>query len=82
VPLKNRALMTKRTDYFEIPETDADFWASADIHIPRKKEMITIRLDPDVIEYFKNSGNGYQTKMNAILKSYVIAHQPSSHHGC
>jgi uncharacterized protein (DUF4415 family) len=64
--------------YSEIPETDAEFWAHADIHIPRKKEMITLRLDPEVLEYFKSSGGGYQTKMNAILKSYVDAHPPGT----
>lgn len=68
----------KNMDYLDIPETDANFWAHADIHIPRKKEMITLRLDPYVIEYFKGAGSGYQTKMNAILKSYVDAHQSNS----
>lgn len=64
-----------KINYEEIPETDENFWASADIHIPRKKEMITLRLDPEVIDYSRGTGKGYQTKMNAILKSYVDAHR-------
>lgn len=58
-------------DYSDIPETDEDFWAQADIRIPPKKSMITLRLDPSIVEYFKKTGRGYQTKINAILRSYV-----------
>ena len=61
-------------DYSDIPETDDTFWAQGEIHLPRKKQLITLRLDPEVLEYFKSSGKGYQTKINAILKSYVEHH--------
>lgn len=39
---------------------------------PRKKQ-ITLRLDRDVIEWFKAQGPGYQTRMNAALRSYMLA---------
>ena len=37
------------------------------------KKQITLRLDPDIIEYFKAGGPGYQTRMNAVLRSYMLA---------
>jgi uncharacterized protein (DUF4415 family) len=38
-----------------------------------RKQQITLRLDRDVIEWFKAQGPGYQTRMNAVLHSYVLA---------
>jgi uncharacterized protein (DUF4415 family) len=39
------------------------------------KEPVSIRLDTDVIAWFKASGEGYQTRINAALRAYVLAHQ-------
>lgn len=64
----------KHIDYSDIPETDENFWAKATVHLPKKKQSITIRIDPEVIEWFKDEGRGYQTKINAILRSYIQAH--------
>ena len=72
---KTQGLIADGTiDYSDIPETDEAFWTQGEIHLPRKKQLITLRLDPEVLEYFKSSGKGYQTKINAILKSYVEHH--------
>jgi uncharacterized protein (DUF4415 family) len=38
-----------------------------------EKERITIRVDRDVVEYFRSKGSGYQTRMNAVLKAYVLS---------
>jgi uncharacterized protein (DUF4415 family) len=38
-----------------------------------RKQQITLRLDRDVIEWFKGQGPGYQTRMNAVLRSYMLA---------
>jgi len=65
---------TKRINYSEIPATNEEFWANATVHLPKKKNAITIRLEPEVIDFFKSKGKGYQTKINAVLKSYVKAH--------
>lgn len=43
------------------------------IYTPEAKRQITLRLDPDVIEFFKAGGPGYQTRMNAVLRSYMLA---------
>ncbi len=53
--------------------TDKKFWKTATVVMPRPKETITIRLDADVLEWFRGSGKGYQTRINAILRSYIRA---------
>ncbi|RMB08194.1 BrnA antitoxin family protein [Eilatimonas milleporae] len=58
-------------DYSDIPELDKTFWKNAKLTMPAKKEKVTIRIDADVIEWFKSKGKGYQSHMNAILKAYV-----------
>ncbi len=64
----------KRIDYSDIPATDTSFWEDAVVHAPKIKQTITIRLDPDVIAWFKEDSSHYQTKINAVLKSYKNAH--------
>ena len=41
----------------------------------RHKEQLTLRIDSDVVEWFKRKGQGYQTKINALLRAYVEAHK-------
>jgi uncharacterized protein (DUF4415 family) len=54
--------------------TDEDFWKDAQIVMPQPKETMTIRLDADVLEWFRRQGRGYQTRINAVLRSYMRAH--------
>jgi uncharacterized protein (DUF4415 family) len=42
---------------------------------PRAKKQITLRLDPEIIAFFREQGPGYQTRMNEVLRSYVEAHR-------
>jgi uncharacterized protein (DUF4415 family) len=49
------------------------FWDRAEVRMPENKQQITLRLDPDVIRWFKATGKGYQSRMGAVLKSYVEA---------
>jgi len=53
----------------------ADFkdidWSKAEFVTPAKKRAISIRVDADVLDYFKGEGAGYQRRMNAVLRSYV-----------
>jgi len=58
-------------DYSDIAELDANFWKHAKVVHPAHKKSITLRLDDDIIDWFKKTGRGYQTRMNAVLKSYV-----------
>jgi len=46
-------------------------WSQAVLIVPPKKKAISIRVDPDVLDYFKNEGPGYQRRINAVLRSYV-----------
>lgn len=55
--------------------TDEAFWKTAKIVMPKPKETLTIRIDADVLEWFRRQGRGYQTRINAILRSYMRAHQ-------
>ena len=55
---------------------DPDFsddwnWGDAVLVIPPKKKPISIRVDEDVLDYFKAEGAGYQRRMNAVLRSYM-----------
>lgn len=64
-------------DFSDIPELDADFWATADIKTPSQKPVVTMRVDEDTIDYFKgNDPKGYTARMAAVLRAYADAHQP------
>ena len=62
-------------DYTDIPELDDSFWVDAKIEYPENKKPVTLRLDSEVLEWFKSTGKGYQTRINAILRSYIEAHK-------
>jgi uncharacterized protein (DUF4415 family) len=49
------------------------FWDNARVRLPETKQQITLRLDPEVIRFFKRTGKGYQSRMGAVLRSYVEA---------
>jgi uncharacterized protein (DUF4415 family) len=46
-------------------------WGDAILVIPPKKQAISIRVDEDVLDFFKKQGPGYQRRMNAVLRSYM-----------
>lgn len=46
-------------------------WSDAVLVIPPKKKAISIRVDEDVLDYFKHEGAGYQRRINAVLRSFV-----------
>jgi uncharacterized protein (DUF4415 family) len=58
-----------RNDPDAVP-LDVD-WANAALVIPPKKKAISIRVDEDVLNYFKKEGAGYQRRINAVLRLYV-----------
>ncbi|MDB5655574.1 MAG: hypothetical protein JWQ94_3187 [Tardiphaga sp.] len=47
-------------------------WDEAILVIPAKKKAISIRLDEDVLAFFKSKGDGYQRRINAVLRSYMM----------
>jgi len=66
-------LRDREIDYFEIPELEDDFFKSAVLRMPEPKTLVTLRLDRDVLEWFKKQGPRYQTRINALLRAYVEA---------
>jgi uncharacterized protein (DUF4415 family) len=64
-------------DTSDIPELDANFWEKAKLVEPITKKAISIQVDSDVLEWFKNQGKEYQSLMNSVLRSYV-EHQLTS----
>ena len=54
--------------------TDARFWKTAKIVLPTSKQIVTMRLDADLLRWFRRE-RGYQTRINAILRAYMQAHQ-------
>ncbi len=60
-----------RTSPDELTNLPDDFWRGARVVTPVSKEAISIRLDSDVIDYFRSTGPKYQTRINAVLRSYV-----------
>jgi uncharacterized protein (DUF4415 family) len=59
-------------DVSDNPELDEHFFREA-IWWPGPKQQITLRLDPDVVAFFRKRGRGYQTAINAVLRKYVEA---------
>ena len=57
-------------DTSDIPELGDDFFQNAELRVPVKKP-VTLRLDADVLEWFKAGGKGYQTRINQLLRKYM-----------
>jgi uncharacterized protein (DUF4415 family) len=67
------AMPDEDIDYSDIPPISDEFWEKAVLIPPEGKERLTLRLDNFVIDYFKRRGRGYQSRINAVLRSYVHA---------
>jgi uncharacterized protein (DUF4415 family) len=46
-------------------------WDSATVEMPQPKAVLNMRVDQEVLDYFRKTGRGYQTRINAVLKTYV-----------
>lgn len=61
----------------EDPDTvllDEEWFRMAQLVVPSgEKEQISIRLDEDILAYFREGGTGYQTRINDVLKAYVLS---------
>lgn len=73
------ALSDKDIDLSENAEVPAELFAQAIVRRGlkpvKRKTQLTLRIDSDVLEWYKNQGAGYQTKINALLRAYMDAHQ-------
>ena len=67
------AMPDSSIDYSDIPRLNKSFWKTAKLTMPEPKDRLTIRVDHDVVKWLKKRGRGYQTRINAILRSYMEA---------
>ena len=59
-------------DFRDIPELGEDFFKRAELRVPAK-QVITIRVDADVLTWFKAQGKGYQTRINKLMRAFMEA---------
>jgi uncharacterized protein (DUF4415 family) len=62
-----------RPDAPEAESLGEEFWKSARVVMPSGRTSVHLRLDSDVVEWFKARGKGHLTRMNAVLRAYVEA---------
>jgi uncharacterized protein (DUF4415 family) len=87
-PISKKRSRTNRSRTASIPPRDAEidfsdilkqgktFFKQAVLRLPQPKAIVTIRLDHQVLEWFKAQGRGYQTRINALLRAYMEEHKP------
>ncbi len=73
------AMKDEEIDFSDCPELTPKMFANAVVRrgLPSdiRKEQITLRLDSDVLEWFRHQGKGYQTRINALLREYMKAQE-------
>jgi len=72
------AMKDRDIDYSDIPRLDDSFFKRPLIQLPKPKKPITIRIEPEVLDWFQSKGPRYQTRIHAVLKAYVRAHKRAS----
>lgn len=60
-----------RTAPPELMDLPKDFWATAELVVPVPKQAISLRVDQDVLDWFKHQGPRYQSRINAVLRTYM-----------
>ena len=80
--LKNRSntnwerlstMTDKEIDLSDSPELDDSFFENATLLMPEPKKSVSLRIDKDVLDWYKHQGPGYQTRINAVLRMYMRA---------
>ncbi len=75
------AMTDAEIDFSDIPEVTPEMFAQGVVRRglkPITKRQLTLRLDSDVVEWFKKQGSGYQTQMNALLRAYMTEHEKAA----
>jgi uncharacterized protein (DUF4415 family) len=72
------ALRDEDIDYSDAPALDDSFFSRPVLDWASRKESVTIRLDSDVLAWFKSQGRGYQTRINRLLRMYMDAQNRST----
>ena len=69
------AMPDEQIDYSDAPSLPDAIWMKAAAELPYTKQQITLRLDSEVLDFFKHTGKRYQSRINAVLRTYVEAHK-------
>ncbi len=73
------AMRDEDIDFSDVPEITPEQFAKGvlmkGLKPVERKTLLSLRVDQDVLEWFKAQGAGYQTKMNQLLRAYMEAHQ-------
>jgi len=73
------AMSDEEIDFSDLPEVPPEMFARALIREGlkpvKRKQQLTLRLDADVLAWFKGLGKGYQTRINSLLRAYMEAHE-------
>ena len=64
-------------DLSDSPELNDSFFENATLIMPEPKKSVSLRIDSDVLDWYKHQGPGYQTRMNAVLRMYMRAQNKS-----
>jgi uncharacterized protein (DUF4415 family) len=62
---------TEQVRELKVEALRTESWVDAELPEQSRKKLISLRVDPEVIEFFKAQGPGYQTRMNAVLTAYM-----------
>lgn len=71
--LENEGRLRRDPAARQAEDLGEDFWRSAEIVVPENKVPISLRIDKEVLDWFKADGVGYQTRINAALRSHIAA---------
>lgn len=73
------AMTDKDIDFSDVPEVTPEMFARGVVRVGlrpvSKKELLTLRVDQDVLAWFRAQGRGYQTRINKLLRAYMEANQ-------
>lgn len=70
------AMPDEAIDASDLPELDEAFFRDARLVMPAgSKRSLTLRVDEDVVAWFRSGGRGHLTRMNAVLRAYMLRHQ-------
>jgi uncharacterized protein (DUF4415 family) len=67
------ALPDDQIDYSDAPYLPDAQWVKA--QLPRTQRLVTLRVDPEVLDFFKHTGKQYHSRMSEVLRSYFEAHK-------
>jgi uncharacterized protein (DUF4415 family) len=68
-------MMDEDIDTSDIPPLDDTFFANATLRLPEKSGFVVVKVEPEVLRWFKSQGREWQDRMSAALRIYAQAHQ-------